>query len=94
MALTGDGGDEAFAGYDFMMQAVRIWGDGEQRRAFMRPMTPSEHLWEWKLRIAVSKRIFLIGATHSFAVATTLVRADFSATQSLGRGLCGSLGLV
>ena len=56
VALTGDGGDEAFAGYDFMMQAVRIWGDGEQRLAFMRPMTPSEHLWEWKLRIAGFRR--------------------------------------
>lgn len=51
VALTGDGGDEVFAGYDFLMQAVRIWGDGIQRQSFMRPMTWSEHVWEWRMRM-------------------------------------------
>ena len=51
VALTGDGGDEVFAGYDFLRQAVRIWGGGAQRRAFLRPMTLPEHIWEWRLRL-------------------------------------------
>ena len=51
VALTGDGGDETFAGYDFLRQAVRIWGRGSQRKAFQRPMTCSERLWEARLRL-------------------------------------------
>lgn len=50
VALTGDGGDETFAGYDFLRQAVRIWGRGSQRKAFQRPMTWSERIWEVRLR--------------------------------------------
>ena len=42
VALTGDGGDETFAGYDFLRQAVRIWGKGGQRKAFLRPMSLAE----------------------------------------------------
>jgi len=56
VALTGDGGDEAFAGYDFQRQAVRIWGAGEQRRAFQRSMTKSERFWELKLRLLGFRR--------------------------------------
>lgn len=50
VALTGDGGDEVFAGYDFLKQAVRIWGDGAQRKACQRPLTLSERMWEFRLR--------------------------------------------
>jgi asparagine synthase (glutamine-hydrolysing) len=50
VALTGDGGDEVFAGYDFQMQAVRIWGEGDQRRAFRRQLTLTERFWELRLR--------------------------------------------
>ena len=56
VALTGDGGDEVFAGYDFLRQAVRIWGGGAQRRAFLRPMTLPEHIWEWRLRLRGFRR--------------------------------------
>ncbi len=50
VALTGDGGDEAFAGYEFIRQALRIWGSPEQRRFFKRTLTGSEWLWEFKQR--------------------------------------------
>ena len=56
VALTGDGGDEVFAGYDFLRQAVRIWGAGAQRQAFQRPLTLSEHIWEWRLRLMGFRR--------------------------------------
>lgn len=56
VALTGDGGDETFAGYDFLRQAVRIWGRGSQRKAFRRPLTLAEHLWEARLRLVGFRR--------------------------------------
>jgi asparagine synthase (glutamine-hydrolysing) len=51
VALTGDGGDELFAGYESFRQALRIWGHGAQRRLFRRPLSLPERLWEWKLRM-------------------------------------------
>lgn len=56
VALTGDGGDEGFAGYDFLRQAVRIWGSGAQRRACQRSLTPFERLWELRLRVLGFRR--------------------------------------
>ncbi len=56
VALTGDGGDEIFAGYDFLRQAVRIWGRGNQRKAFFRPMSLVERVWEARLRFMGFRR--------------------------------------
>ncbi len=56
VALTGDGGDEGFAGYDFLRQAVRIWGSGAQRRACQRSLTPGERFWELRLRVLGFRR--------------------------------------
>ena len=56
VALTGDGGDETFAGYDFQRQAVRIWGRSPQRKVFRRPLTLSERLWEARLRLVGFRR--------------------------------------
>ncbi len=50
VALTGDGGDELFAGYESFRQGMRIWGSGAERRPFLRPLTVPEKLWELKLR--------------------------------------------
>lgn len=50
VALTGDGGDELFAGYESFRQGLRIWGNARERAAFQRPLTWSERLWEWRVR--------------------------------------------
>lgn len=59
VALTGDGGDESFAGYDYIRQAVRMWGSAEYRRRLRRPMSPRERLWEFKQRLLGFERGFL-----------------------------------
>lgn len=50
VALTGDGGDELFAGYDWFKDALYLWGTPEQRRLFARPWTWRERWWLWGLR--------------------------------------------
>lgn len=50
VALTGDGGDEVFAGYDAFREGLRLWGTRRQRQQFKRKLTLSESLWYAKLR--------------------------------------------
>jgi asparagine synthase (glutamine-hydrolysing) len=56
VALTGDGGDELFAGYDWFKDALAIWGNRTQRRWFGRPMPARERLWLWRLRLRGLRR--------------------------------------
>lgn len=59
VAITGDGGDELFAGYDFIRQAARMWGPRLLRRQLLRPMAFDERLWEWKQRWLGFERAYL-----------------------------------
>lgn len=58
VALTGDGGDELFAGYETFREGLRLWGTRLQRKFFRRPLTIHERLWSAKLRWMGSQRGF------------------------------------
>ena len=58
VALTGDGGDEVFAGYNMFRDGLRLWGTRRQRRQFKRPVNFREYLWDTKLRWLGSSRGF------------------------------------
>ena len=51
VALTGDGGDEVFAGYDVYRESLRLWGNREQRRLYHRHLPIKEALWSTKLKL-------------------------------------------
>jgi asparagine synthase (glutamine-hydrolysing) len=51
VALTGDAGDELFAGYSSYADGLRLWGSRAQRRLFARPRHGLEHLWDARLRL-------------------------------------------
>jgi asparagine synthase (glutamine-hydrolysing) len=46
--LTGDGGDELFAGYDTYRSGLKFWGSREER-ALVRTRTLTERLWEKRI---------------------------------------------
>ena len=51
VALTGDAGDELFAGYDSYAEGLRLWGDRRQRRLFARPRHGLDILWDLRSRM-------------------------------------------
>ena len=46
VALTGDAGDELFAGYDAYAKGLLFWGSAEQRRLFAHRLTPLQKMVE------------------------------------------------
>ncbi len=83
VALTGDGGDECFAGYESFRQALRIWGDPAQRRAFARPLRLMERLWEAKLRwLGFPKAFVLLDGKLARRKRNRLFKAEFRARVS------------
>ena len=58
VALTGDGGDEVFAGYPWHREGLRLWGPADVRRRAARPLTLRERLRDVKLRALGPRRGF------------------------------------
>lgn len=51
VALTGDAGDELFAGYDSYGEGLRLWGTRAHRRVFARPRHGMERVWDARYRM-------------------------------------------
>lgn len=51
VALTGDAGDELFAGYETYQEGLRLWGNRSQRRMFARPVLGMDIIWDLKRRL-------------------------------------------
>lgn len=46
VALTGDAGDELFAGYDLYREGLRLWGSTAERAGLDRPRGAMERIWD------------------------------------------------
>lgn len=51
VALTGDGGDELFAGYEEYRNGLKFWGTTAQRKLIRQNRTWRERLWEERVRM-------------------------------------------
>jgi asparagine synthase (glutamine-hydrolysing) len=56
VALTGDAGDELFAGYDNYVEGLRLWGDRKQRRLFKRNAGVVKRIWDMERRLTPKSR--------------------------------------
>jgi asparagine synthase (glutamine-hydrolysing) len=59
VVLTGDGGDEVFAGYELYRTGLKLWGAPAQRARIGQRRTWAERAWEWRTRLRGPARGYL-----------------------------------
>lgn len=59
VVLTGDGGDEVFAGYELYRTGLKLWGAPSERARIGQARTWRERAWEWRTRLRGPARGYL-----------------------------------
>jgi len=80
--LTGDGGDELFAGYDLYRSGLKFWGTAEQRKSMAGNRTIHERIWEKRIaRQGVARGYVALQNQFSMKHRLNIYRSPWKAWQ-------------